>query len=514
MFGDAAEGSISMSVVKYSKLGEHTTPVPLAAILYRPRSEPASNDVELPTFYHPDGKEKYDLVRGTTGTTHSWKEETVQLVANKALLNKTVGRGFYVHDVHQNRTFLGDLLPDYMVTTEPNLAVLGEPQVAFMIDLKAHSVNPWSDKCIGQATAYAVRLLEMSNDLFRPHAIVVVTNLVNAVVVKVSRKSTAGMFNFSSQYAPVTAEQALKAVFNSSVEVLGLIGIGRVVVSDRTFILSRYLGYGSTSVVYSTTDDFVVKFYTDMNNSETLQQEREALCELQRLIPTDANFRLQTVVADYCEKDSRSFPFLVLSPLGIVCSPRTSPVAFVLSSFLKCLKALKFSHESGILHNDIRPENIIRLHDGELMLIDFAVAWICKDMKRSDTDKSFRSEYQGCVSFAAPSILRDLNEAMSVSDSSSILKLPTVSASELTDCCIALLRTAYAFAFKVSVPSSKSLKRRRRSLEFVEIIDRWNEHLSPVYKQFEANLADIFATDGDMYSAMETFLSNQLPGKL
>lgn len=92
-----------------------------------------------------------------------------------------------MHNTLTNSSFLGDdLKPDFCVSTNSQKPYR-EVCVAFFIDVKSGNVSPKANENIGQAAAYCIRMLEISVPEVRFSASCQVTNLSQAVIVKVTR---------------------------------------------------------------------------------------------------------------------------------------------------------------------------------------------------------------------------------------------------------------------------------------------------------------------------------------
>ncbi|ORY90318.1 kinase-like domain-containing protein [Leucosporidium creatinivorum] len=86
------------------------------------------------------------------------------------------------------------------------------------------------------------------------------------------------------------------------------------------------------------------------------------------------------------------FDYVDIHPDGL--SPLT-----IRRIFSQISDAIFFLHEHGIVHRDIKDENVVLDHEGNVQLIDFGSAAYVKDGKKFDT-------FSGTLDFAAPEVLR------------------------------------------------------------------------------------------------------------
>ena len=75
----------------------------------------------------------------------------------------------------------------------------------------------------------------------------------------------------------------------------------------------------------------------------------------------------------------------------------TVPWKEALHFTVQILRALQHAHEKGIVHRDIKPQNIMLLQDGTIKVMDFGIARFARSETRTMTDKAI-----GSVHYIAP----------------------------------------------------------------------------------------------------------------
>lgn len=72
------------------------------------------------------------------------------------------------------------------------------------------------------------------------------------------------------------------------------------------------------------------------------------------------------------------------------------PTKELYNDFIRLCNIVEVLHQNGIIHRDIKPQNIIKTYDGRIYLIDFGISRLHKEDKNQDTTL-FGTEY-----YAAP----------------------------------------------------------------------------------------------------------------
>ncbi|MGN6109171.1 MAG: serine/threonine-protein kinase [Kofleriaceae bacterium] len=174
---------------------------------------------------------------------------------------------------------------------------------------------------------------------------------------------------------PTTMDSLVRAV--ARVDALPTLAPGQVL--DDTYELTERIGGGGMGVVFRARDrrlgrDVAVKVLKAASRSEQMRRlfEREARATAQLLHPN--------IVTLHHVGEHDGHPYLVLELLqGETLATRLArrhrmPIGEGLELLDPVLAALAFAHERGVLHRDLKPNNVFITVDDRVKVLDFGVA--------------------------------------------------------------------------------------------------------------------------------------------
>lgn len=174
--------------------------------------------------------------------------------------------------------------------------------------------------------------------------------------------------------APTTMDNLVRAV--ARVDSGPTFAPGQVL--DGAYELVERLGGGGMGIVYRARDaklgrDVAIKLLRNKGDADLRRMfEREARATAQLLHPN--------IVTLHHVGEHEGHPFLVLELLsGETLAARLSrrgklPVAEALTILDGVLGALAFAHERGVVHRDLKPNNVFLTGDQRVKVLDFGVA--------------------------------------------------------------------------------------------------------------------------------------------
>lgn len=175
-------------------------------------------------------------------------------------------------------------------------------------------------------------------------------------------------------------------VLGGRYELLELIGTGGManVYKARCRILNRYVAIKILKDEYKNNSEFVKKFYVESRSAASLSNVN--------------------IVSIYDVGDENGIYYIVMELVeGVILKDvikKNGPLKWevALNCSLQILNALECAHKNGIVHRDIKPQNIIATYDGVLKVADFGIA---KAVNGNDT-KKMDDNVIGSVHYISP----------------------------------------------------------------------------------------------------------------
>ncbi|MBC7791266.1 MAG: protein kinase [Anaerolineae bacterium] len=174
---------------------------------------------------------------------------------------------------------------------------------------------------------------------------------------------------------PPTPRARLSSATPSSSELLpGIMFAGRYEITDL-------LGAGGAGVVYKAFDQELGEVIAIKTlRTETMSEDPAALERLKSEIRLARRISHRNVVRTHDFGEAEGVYFLTMefvagTPLDqLIARTGRIPVAGTLSIATQICRALEVAHEQGIIHRDIKPQNLMVQPDGVLKVMDFGLA--------------------------------------------------------------------------------------------------------------------------------------------
>lgn len=170
-------------------------------------------------------------------------------------------------------------------------------------------------------------------------------------------------------------------------------------VLKNRYILENVLGVGGMAIVYKASDKVTgntvaVKILKDEFVAD--EQFRRRFLNESRAI---SMLRHRNIVSVIDFEFEGSVQYIVMEYIdGITLkdfmrSQKALPYSIASKITMQILSALQHAHERGIIHRDIKPQNIMLLSDGTIKVMDFGIARISKFETVTMTDKAIGTVY-------------------------------------------------------------------------------------------------------------------------
>ncbi len=170
---------------------------------------------------------------------------------------------------------------------------------------------------------------------------------------------------------------------------------------DGRYHLDKLIGVGGMAVVFKATDTYV-----NDNVVAIKMLKDDVACDKVMLKRFKNESRVETmlkhpnIVAMHQFSTSGEKKYMVMEYVSGITLKRYlkakgDPLSFeeVMSYTIQTLKALKVAHDGGIIHRDIKPQNIMVLRNGLIKVMDFGIAKLPNAETVTMTDKAIGTVY-------------------------------------------------------------------------------------------------------------------------
>jgi serine/threonine protein kinase/tetratricopeptide (TPR) repeat protein len=202
---------------------------------------------------------------------------------------------------------------------------------------------------------------------------------------------------FSSPF-PMTAAQYEPTASNPDWKLAGTV-VGR-------FVLRSYIGAGGMGEVYCAYDPKLKRLIALKRLVPSLSADKRyrqrLLTEAERACALDSQHI--AAIHDVIEQNGEVFIVMEYVEGENLRERLHRPLSLeqCLDIAVQCSEALAQAHDRGVVHCDIKPENIMLTSSGRIKILDFGVA---KQIPRSDQDATLSRTIAGTPAYMAPEML-------------------------------------------------------------------------------------------------------------
>jgi serine/threonine-protein kinase len=182
--------------------------------------------------------------------------------------------------------------------------------------------------------------------------------------------------------------------------------------------IKKKIGAGGMASVYLAHDvalnrDVAIKvLQIDPGLKLSKEARNEAILRFQQEAQAAARLNHPNIVSIYHVGKMRNQHYIVMELLKgrsfvqLLNSRKEFPLPFLLMQVIQICVALDFAHQRGVIHRDIKPDNIILLEDNTVKVTDFGIARI----EGSELVKTKDETFMGSIYYCSPEQFKEFSK--------------------------------------------------------------------------------------------------------
>lgn len=148
---------------------------------------------------------------------------------------------------------------------------------------------------------------------------------------------------------------------------------------DNRYELRQLVGTGGMARVYLAYDIILERYVAVKVLTQTFSDDDDSIRRFRREAASTTELSHENIVSIYDVSDD-DIPYIVMEYIGgtdlktYIKRHNPIPSSVVVDIMKQILSAIDYAHHRGIIHRDIKPQNILIDHDGTVKITDFGIA--------------------------------------------------------------------------------------------------------------------------------------------
>jgi eukaryotic-like serine/threonine-protein kinase len=153
------------------------------------------------------------------------------------------------------------------------------------------------------------------------------------------------------------------------------------------YLILRELGRGAGGVVYRARDPIINRLVALKTITTGLAEYPDLLQRFYQEAQSAGGLQHPNIVTIYDLGDADGIPYIAMELLEgesldqLISRRAALPVPLKLTYALQACRALDYAHKRGIIHRDIKPDNVMLTRDGTVKVVDFGIARVLETSK-------------------------------------------------------------------------------------------------------------------------------------